>query len=363
MKPTTETIPGTDAKNRKLISHRELLKRASVRLLQLAGIGGCALTAFTLLGGIAPVFDLTTHFPVQYFVGLAWIAVIHGILRKWRFAAVFGAAALINLLQIAPLFFGGPSKSERDVAADVTFMTVNVLRKNHNHEAVRRAIEHSTPDIVALLEVDQRWITAMADLERNYPHSIKEPRDHNFGMALYSRVPLKNAQVARFVPDGVLSIVAGIEIDGRSLTVVATHPVPPSSSSSSHERNKQLAALANFADQRIEPVVILGDLNTTPWNGHFKKLLSQGRLLDSGKGFGLQPTWPGAWLPKLKQKAGTSVAGPPAASPFDNFLFRIPIDHCLHSSELQTVDRVVGEYVGSDHLPLTIKLLFRDEER
>ena len=345
----------------KPISRRELLKRTSIKLLQLIGICGCALTAASLLGGWAPVFDLTSHFPVQYFAGLAGVAAIHAGLRQWRFAALVGSASLVNLLQFLPLYFGGTSQAERVKAIDISVMTINVLRQNRDHSAVRKTIEASAPDLVALLEVDQRWIDALSDLGKNYPYSITEPREHNFGMALYSRVPLKNARIIRFVPDGVLSLVAGVEINERSLTVVATHPVPPSSTASSHERNQQLAAIADFADQRMEPVLVFGDLNTTPWNRHFRKLLKRGGLLDSGKGFGLQPTWPGSWMPKIARYIGLATAGRPATSPFDNFLFRIPIDHCLHSPELQTVDRTVGNYVGSDHLPLTIKLRFRNE--
>ena len=51
-------------------------------------------------------------------------------------------------------------------------------------------------------------------------------------------------------------------------------------------------------------------------------------------GFGRGPTWPGAF----------------------NTLGMIPIDHLLHSKELVTVDRIVGEANGSDHRPLIVEI-------
>ena len=60
----------------------------------------------------------------------------------------------------------------------------------------------------------------------------------------------------------------------------------------------------------------------------------EGGLINSQRGFGVQATWP--------------VAG--------GFAPRIPLDHCLHSPDLATVDRRMGPAVGSDHLPLVVVL-------
>jgi len=338
------------------VSHRALLKRVFVRFSFLAGVGLCALTAASFLGGWGALFDLTSHFPVQYCAGLMVVCGVFVFLRKWRLAALFGAAGLVNLLQCAPLFFGGGAGGAGQTSPDLTLMSVNVLRSNRSHALVKAVIRRVSPDAFALLEVDQRWVDAFAELETDYPYSLKEPRDHNFGIAFYSRKPLRNARSVRFVRGGVLSVVSEMNVDGEAVTLVATHPVPPSSVSSTRERNEQLAAIAAFAARRETPLVVLGDLNTTPWNRYFKRLVRNGGLMDSAKGFGLQATWPGSWGGKLQRKVGAARAGAPAGSPFDNFLFRIPIDHCLHSEELETVDRIVGDYVGSDHLPLTVKL-------
>ncbi len=311
------------------------------------------------MGRLAPVFDVTSHFHAQYFAGLLVVAVGCVAIRKWRLAGAIALAMTINLTQLLPFFVGGPSAQLRVAEPDFTLMSINVQRRNQDHDAVRAAIRAADPDAFALIEVDQRWVDAMADLESVYPHTLKEPRDDNFGIAFYSRLPVQGMEVKQFVPDGVLSVIADFETEGGPVRIVAAHPLPPLSRSSSNERNAQLAAMGKFALKSEIPFVIIGDLNTTPWNCFFKEFAKEGRLIDSAKGFGLQPTWPGSWVPKMGRKIGAEGRRGGSIPFLDSFLVRIPIDHCLHSEELETIDRIVGEYVGSDHLPLTIKLRFR----
>ena len=99
-------------------------------------------------------------------------------------------------------------------------------------------------------------------------------------------------------------------------------------------RNRQLKQLQTLLVDLLGPVVLVGDLNTTPWSQHFAQLLSEPRFRSVREGFGWLPTWP-AMLP-----------------PF----LRIPIDHCLVTSELDVLALDLGHNVGSDHLPLVVTL-------
>jgi endonuclease/exonuclease/phosphatase (EEP) superfamily protein YafD len=83
------------------------------------------------------------------------------------------------------------------------------------------------------------------------------------------------------------------------------------------------------------PVLLLGDLNVTPWNRHFRLLLERTGLRDSSRGRGVQPTWPAGSL-----------------------LFAIPLDHGLHSPDIAILQRRIGGDVGSDHLPVIIDVAF-----
>jgi endonuclease/exonuclease/phosphatase (EEP) superfamily protein YafD len=66
--------------------------------------------------------------------------------------------------------------------------------------------------------------------------------------------------------------------------------VPPSSRSSALERNQQLKGIGEFIAEHDQPVVLIGDLNATPWNRFYKRLKHDSGMTDSARGFGLQPT-------------------------------------------------------------------------
>ena len=91
----------------------------------------------------------------------------------------------------------------------------------------------------------------------------------------------------------------------------------------------------NQQEEQKREVIAIGDLNSTSWSGRFRQFQADSHLVNSQLGFGLQTSWP-AKLPSL---------------------FRLPIDHCLHSKSIRTVERVIGSDIGSDHLPLLVKLL------
>ena len=82
-----------------------------------------------------------------------------------------------------------------------------------------------------------------------------------------------------------------------------------------------------------DPVIVLGDLNATPWSPVFKKLLGETRLVDARRGFGLRPTWPSTFPPLW-----------------------IPIDHCLVSPGIEIRDFRVGPACGSDHHALVVDM-------
>ncbi|MEE8238524.1 MAG: endonuclease/exonuclease/phosphatase family protein, partial [Nitrososphaerales archaeon] len=86
----------------------------------------------------------------------------------------------------------------------------------------------------------------------------------------------------------------------------------------------------SVSDQE-DPILLLGDLNITPWSPIFKDFLRSTGLRDSREGFGLQPSWP-TWFP-------------PAW---------IPIDHVLVSSNVTVYDRKIERDIGSDHYPVIV---------
>ncbi len=303
-------------------------------LLTAAGMIACAATALGFLGRFHWFLDLFSHFRLQYLAGLLLIAAPLYWARYRKTAILFVAFAAVNLATILPLYFGRQKAPENGLPLRAMLININT----HYGDAVRikDAITEANPHILVLEEISDQWVADLAWLADSHPHSVVEPREDNFGIGLFSVYPLIESEVVYIGSAGVPSILATVDTGRVKLRVVATHPMPPGGYDYSRWRNEQLEQLPDHL-QSPHPLILLGDLNVTPWNHYFHRLLAKSGLRDSAKGFGLQPTWPEFCLP-----------------------LRIPIDHILHSSGIVVVNRRIGKSVSSDHLPVIVDFVVMD---
>jgi endonuclease/exonuclease/phosphatase (EEP) superfamily protein YafD len=348
--------------------HRKLhdLFQAKIRPWELTAAAGC-LICFVSLAVLAGrswwMLDLASHFRFQYVVLLSIFSVVLLIASRWReshakqrvpqsskwrfffksqevtFSAVFALFALSNWLVIVPQCWVKP-QTPALTGPKLRVMLLNVQRKNQNTEAALRSIVENDPDLLVLEEVDDHWWAALGALRETYRYHISDCRDDDFGIALLSKLPLTNATIMYLGRAEIPSAAAEVVLPGKLITVVGTHPLPPSSSDGTRHRNEQLVALGNYFRPVTGAKILLGDLNTTPWNHAFRRLLRDSGLIDGSRGFGYKSTWPSFLWP-----------------------MRIPLDHCLVSADLR-VDRFrVGERIGSDHFPVIVDLIVstRDE--
>jgi endonuclease/exonuclease/phosphatase (EEP) superfamily protein YafD len=305
-------------------------------LLTAAGIVASVATVVGFLGRFSWLLDLFSHFRVQYMLGLLVLGVLLFIGRRRRTATVFLVLACVNLVPVLPLYFGKPKMPDKAGPA-LRAMLLNVNTRLGDANLVRAVVSEADPDILVLEEISSGWMSDLAWLTNSYPHSLAHPREDNFGIGLFSKLPLADAKVVYIGDAEVPSILATVSTTQTNLRVVATHPLPPGGRDYSGWRNEHLERLPDYVRSHL-PVLLLGDLNVTPWNYHFRRLLASTGLRDSAKGRGVQATWPNF-----------------------NPLLRIPIDHCLHSEDIGILDRRVGQNVSSDHFPVIVDFVIRQE--
>jgi MYXO-CTERM domain-containing protein len=297
-------------------------------LLEVVCVMGLVATVTGYFARLWWLLELTTHFRPHFAVSLLGLAAFWAWRRRQRWAIACGFGCLANTLVILPHFFAGgttPPSSGRSL----TILSLNVHTLNPKPELVLDYLRATDADVVLLMEVDDAWMRRLGEWSASYPHRLEVPREDNFGIALFSRVSWTNASVVEFGSAGVPSLVADLALAGRQIHLVGTHPLPPGTASYAAQRNEQFEELARHVVGTTLPVVLVGDLNTTPWSPHFKDLLKASGLRDGSQGSGVSGTWP-AFLP----------------------LGRIPIDHCLLSPEFALPVRQVGPPVDSDHLPM-----------
>lgn len=210
-------------------------------------------------------------------------------------------------------------------------LTVLALNTWHVHGEVKRLERYlmtGPADVIVLQEIGPDKRAVLPRLKAAYPFQVDCADEWPCSLALLSRVPLEAAGVGRVGADrpgaGYVPAFVWARL-GTSMTIIGTHLHRPSRDPWLHER--QVAALGQLVHHIDGPVVLAGDLNTSPWSNAFRKLRATTGLAPASM---LTPTWP-AW---------------PVAMP------QVALDHILVSGELSVISSGTGPAVGSDHLPV-----------
>jgi endonuclease/exonuclease/phosphatase (EEP) superfamily protein YafD len=315
------------------------------RIPALSALLTLSLLGASLLATTAGSFwlgDLAVHFPVQY-AALALVAfIVFLIVRRPAWAALALAIAAFNTLSAAPVLAARPPAAPGAVArgpgdpVHVRIASVNVLYTNSQFQRVAEFIHRAKPDAVVLVEMTAEWRQSLAGLDREYPYHYATHGAGPRGMNLWSRLPMKDVRVlpigARQEPAIQATLIAP---QGRQLRLFGVHATWPMAPMSASRRNEQFELLARYARATVGlPLIVVGDLNVTPFSPHFKRLLAEGGLRSAADGFGWVPTWPSFLLP----------AG-------------IQIDHALVNAAVTVQSFRAGGADGSDHRPIVVDLL------
>ena len=273
------------------------------------------------------VFELGSHFRVQYASTFLLLTLLAGCLTKWRTALVFVTLAALHAV---PLQFCVARVAQQESGnTPIRILSANVSRRNLEHELFLALVRNELPDVVFILEMTTEWRSVIDELRPMYPHVVSEPRVDAFGIAMLSRVEPQSHSLMH-LEDHVPLIKASFQLPSGLLTIFGCHCYSPTVKQRFIIRNKQLEQLADLVTT-AGPVACIGDFNLTPWSPYFGHFLQRTGFRDSRLGWGNHATWP------------TSSR-----------LMRIPIDHCLVSPDVVVKHRALGTPIGSDHLPLIV---------
>ncbi len=284
----------------------------------------------TLLGFGGASFwlcDLVAQFRLHFVVILPFCLGLALWVQAWRTGMIVMVALLANLGAVL-LLARGLEQVEAAPAEQVAIKvaTLNLHADNTAYTEVQGWIRQSAPDILMLDEYTATWQSQLDPAALGYPYSLTKPRTDNFGIALYSRWPLRQAHVALIGQDQVPSLVAIAETPLGDVRVVATHPPPPIRSWLARLRNQHILGLIALLRSSSLPVIVAGDFNATPWSYPLSRLRADLEL----KGGTLAGTWPAALPSQLA----------------------LPIDHVFARGDLKLTQYAVGANVGSDHYPV-----------
>lgn len=315
-----------------------LLKRLH-GLAEAAAFLGVLFTIAGLASRYACFLEYFAHLKVQLALCFLIYAGIELVARRRGCAIISLIFAAINALPVLLLLMptGTQVKPDTPLSARLRILQANILTSNTNATALLALVARECPDVIVLQEPNARWLNALSELTNSYPVFAALPREDNFGAAIYCTSNALSAEIFLLSdPERAPSSLARIAVGNKILTVVGTHTLAPCNDAMWRGRNRFMLEFANTLRGIRGPLVVTGDFNNTPWSPHFRDFINDSGLLDSAQGCWLQPTWPTCFIP----------------------LARIPLDHCLHSTDALILDRRTGPDIGSDHLPLIIDIAF-----
>ena len=297
-----------------------------------------ALATAGAFAGREPLFELLTHFRLQYVLVSALCLVGLLFLRRFATAALALACLLLNCVYVLPFYASGVPTATAGQAGDrIRLMLANVYLANHDYAALLEVVRVERPDMLVLEEVTGPWWRNIGELRRDFPYYNAIPRKGGSGIAFFSKLPLDEVEVLTFDASTQPGMLARVRVGDRRVSVLMLHPPTPVRAAKFRYRNDQFRAAAQIMRSIVGPRVLIGDLNTSPWSPYFEDLVHDSGLRDARRGAGLWTTWP---------------------VPLPSFL-RIPIDHCLTSDDIHVDAIRTGAYTGSDHRPIVVDVTVR----
>lgn len=286
--------------------------------------------------------DVLANFRMQYLVALLVMGLLL-MVSKWKRIG-FGVlvVASINLVLVLPFYVGSPGSVDPS-SPSVRVMSFNLLSNNENYGEVIEYIEAVDPDLVLLHEASRPWEVAVESAGTGYEVIRSRSDSLIFGTLALVRGTETRGVSFGFATAQPRAVEVSFRPEGwpKALSVLSTHPLAPTEQERARLRDAQLWFATEWAADRDGAFMVVGDFNATPWSWPFRRLVSEAPLRNSQIGFGLQPSF----------------------SSTSSVLFRVPIDHLLHSDELVVHERRLGPSMGSDHYPLVVDLRLNPQDR
>ncbi len=287
------------------------------------------------------------------------ITIIGGILACWiiyfRNTENWVALCTIGILAIAFFYllyliipftvFGKTmiDKVSPEGKETINLLVANIYQYNSEYQKLLNLVKKRNPDIVFLVETDQKWLENVKELREDFPYYIEIPLENTYGLLFYSKLPIKDHKINYLIDEEIPSIIADLEFDNQLVRIYGLHPTPPVPKENMHatDRDAEILLIGKMAKEHIGPCLVIGDLNDVAWSYTTKLFLKSSELLDPRRGRGMYSTFHAKYL-----------------------LLRWPLDHYFVSSHFRLVEMKVEENINSDHFPISICLVLatKDDE-
>jgi len=295
------------------------------------------------------IFDILSSFRIYYIVISVAFFLFFIRFKNKTSSALFLTAIIIQIFTAYQSYNRPKIISNYVISEDITLLQYNAyyLNKSSNEIVEYITKNHAQLDIIFLQEVTSELKEELKAIEKYYPYKITN-NEKWFDRAFYSKLPILNSEIKFFnnlninpksrdpyYNSHIHYITAHLESSKHSipLTIYGIHANAPLSKKFANLRNIELNIIADEIKNDVlnKHKILVGDFNTTPFSYWYNLLEESSGLM----GTGFHNTWPD-WIP------------------FN--LLKISIDNTLVSNNITIEEKITKNSMGSDHLPVIIKL-------
>jgi len=315
--------------------------------------------AHLLLGDTVWWLGLISSFVPFFFVPLIVFIPLAVFVRLPFYNSLLLFPVTFFLLTYGPLFLPKMAPPHVTDPAPITVMTFNMRANSRTVETINVLRDNGLPDIVALQETTP-WLTGLLkqELDALYPYQFYESTLDGRGISTLSRYPLERIRVPMIIDLNCRVFRATVDPTHQFLLYNCHpkssnllnflgdgQPMAAQISETFRVRGLLSQALADEIAASSEPIIVVGDFNSTDQSDAYTLL--QGQLQDAHRqaGWGFGHTFPA-----------------------DRWRFRgipilprmVRIDMVRYTDAFVALTSQVGITHGeSDHLPLLVTLAWR----
>ncbi len=251
--------------------------------------------------------------------------------KSWALALSLCILIHGGIIGIALFQNSSVPKTSDENSTSVRVLTLNMHNDTLTLNPTAQMIGKEDPTLILLSEIPENHASFLESLER-YPYRVIPPSVNQFDILLLSQWPIKNWWIDRtppFLPILITEICPPKKPE-TCFSLIGLHMPPPLSKISNHLQKHMFHRLAQVSKNfKVSPLVIMGDLNATPWSPMIQKLITQLGLHSTAGGREWQTTWFSR-----------------------NPILGLHIDHILGNQFIVSKKWWVGPHVGSDHFPV-----------
>lgn len=231
-------------------------------------------------------------------------------------------------------------------------MTFNTWKEFRSRAEFVASVEEWQPDLIAMQEVHSVLRRDLESLSTTWPYQVVDVIRSSSRIALLSKYPIEKVKVDESTL-GCHCMQALVRWQDRTVRVIVVHIRAPSLGARNFKgsplrvvgfdtslQERSLQQVIDIVEASQEPVIVLGDFNTTERQVGYKALLAAGLSnAHAEAGWGLGFTYPApatrlSWL----------------------FFPVIRIDHVFYDHSWRALETWTASLMGSDHLALVADL-------